>query len=609
MVQFMLEIFTSEEKAEAILASPLIELIFMILIAGFLFAFTFHILLYSKLKKLRNYLRDTNRMDMEPLHTLQNQYKKRQQEDTVEVETFVQERFSNWRVLGFPVISLIKMIQMTVSVFILIGVLGTFIGLTMSLGSINATGDQIVENVAAVLSGIDVAFYTSIAGMGFSLVMTIALKMMNTEYMLTDIMLKVESQLERSDESSMVKLINVSEMINQSIQSLQETNQQSLGSIERAFEGFQEYTTGLQQSARDLAHFNDGLSQNLKEFQTLFDQMKEVTDGFGKGTTRLNENFEALFSYFQKMDARNDRMAKVFENTYEKVKEVSTSQMNTLNHFEESVVDLKNFSSSIVEGQNSVKDSISKIIHQSYDIVKKMEAHNKEFKQVFGTDLSTKLSGITNYLGELSRDFDRLGESIVTLPQALEVINQTQVEHKHLLSDRFEELKHFNKTFSNHIKEHTTESMMFEKQVREASKTYDQVGMKNNQLIQEINTTITQMNQAFSHRENQLESSVGFLKDTLSKYVSSLEGTLGNRMDQVVRNISDSMEKTNDTITREFMEIRRISEQIHQSNARYTQQMLQELGREIQALNRQLSTVSQQGAPRQTGIGMNQNGY
>ncbi|WP_047985997.1 MotA/TolQ/ExbB proton channel family protein [Ornithinibacillus californiensis] len=609
MVQFLLEIFTSEEKAEAILASPFIELIFMALIVGFIIALVVHFMLYSKLKKLRNYISETGRMDVEPLQTFQKEYEKKQQEDSVTVETYVQSKFSSWKVFGIPVVSLIKMIQVTVSVFILIGVLGTFIGLTISLGSISATGDQLVENIASVLAGIDVAFYTSIAGMGFSLIMTILLKTLNTEHMLTDIMLEVESNLEGREDNNLSKLIHVSEMINQSIKNLQESNQQSLGSIEQAFEGFQEYTTGLQQSARDLSHFNDGLSKNLEEFHSLFDQMKEVTDGFGEGTSRLNENFDSLFTYFKRVDEKNERLVQTVEGTYEKVKNASETQKATLQRFEHVVSDLKEFTSSILQGQQSVQDSFGKILQQSNLLVNKMENHNREFKQIFGSDLSAKLTSITSYLAELSREFDRLGECITDLPEALQIINQTQMEYKQLLTDRFEELKHFNRTFGNHLKEHTTESMAFERNLRAATKTFEQVSIKNNQLMQEIDSKINQMNQSFNYRENQMETSVTMLKDTLSSYVSSLEGTFGNRLDQVVRNISSSMDQTNENMKREFMEIRRITEQIQQSNSQYTQQMLQELGREMQALIRQLSVVSQQGPSRPPGIGMNQNGY
>src|SRR5690625_6022527 len=120
---------------------------------------------------------------------------------------------------------------MTVSIFILLGVLGTFIGLTISPESIKAGGEQLVEHVANVLSGIDVAFYTSIFGMGFSLIMTILVKMLNTEYMLTDLMLMVESNLVRDEQEGMSRLIAVSETMNESILSLQATNQDSLQSI------------------------------------------------------------------------------------------------------------------------------------------------------------------------------------------------------------------------------------------------------------------------------------------------------------------------------------------------------------------------------------------
>ncbi|MEN2465091.1 MotA/TolQ/ExbB proton channel family protein [Ornithinibacillus sp. JPR2-1] len=609
MVQFILEIFTSKEKAEAILSSPLIELIFLMLILGFIISVLVHFIVFNKLKKLRNYFKETNRMDIEPLASFYQEFERRSQIESVARETFVQERFSSWRIFGIPVVNLIKMIQMTISVFILLGVLGTFIGLTISLGTINATGEQLVENIAAVLAGIDVAFYTSIAGMGFSLIMTILVKAFNTEHMLTDIMLKVESSLEGNDENSMGRLIQVSEMINQSIVQLQESNQQSLGNIERAFEGFQEYTTGLQQSAKDLAAFNDGLSKNLGEFHQLFNQMKEVTVGFSEGTARLNANFDSLFAYFNKVEEKNERIVKTVEGTYEQIKEASDTQKESLLHMKNVVSDLKDFTSSILQGQKTVGDSIGQIVNQSNQLVKRMDSHNKEFKQIFGNDLSSRLAGITTYLGELSREFDRLGESISGLPEALDVINHTQAEYKQLLTDRFEELKHFNRTFSNHLKEHTTESVAFERNLREVTKTFEQVSMKNNQLMQEIDSKISQMNQSYNHRENQMEASVTVLKDALTNYINNFEGSFGNRIDQVVRSISHSMDNTNEHIKREFMEIRRLNEQIQQTNAQNLQHILQELGREMQALIRQLSVVSQQGPSRPPGIGMNQNGY
>ncbi|WP_324223715.1 MotA/TolQ/ExbB proton channel family protein [Lentibacillus sp.] len=608
MLQFIVELFTSERIAEDILSNPITELIFMILFIAFFLTLVIHLGLFAKLKKIRNYIDTTNQMDIEPLNTIKAQYDWSRQEESVKPETFVQEKFSGWRVFNVPVVNLIKMVQMTVSVFILIGVLGTFIGLTIALGSIDATGSQLVENIAAVLSGIDVAFYTSIAGMGLSLIMTVLIKVFNTEYMLTDIMLKVESHLEGNEQDGISRLIDVSEAINHSIQHLEETNQQSLSGIEHAFAGFQEYTTGLQQSAKDLVAFNDGLSSNLQEFQELFDHMKEVTDGFGESTTKLNNNFESLFSYFKKMDGKNERMVKAFENTYERVKDVSQAQMDTLNHFGESVAELKSFTSSIMAEQESIHSQFATITQQSHDLAETMAAHNKEFKQIFGTDVSSKLTGIISQMRELSKDFDQMSGPISQLPQALEVINQTQAEYKYLLSDRFDELKEFNRTFNHHLKAHSEESKAFERQVQEATRTYEKLGMQNNQLINEINNTISQMNNTFNQRENQVEASVDVLKNTLSNYVAGLEGLLGDKLDKVARNINDSVETTNDGIKKEFQEIRRLSEDIQQNNSRYIQQFLQDLSREIQGLNRQLNGPGQT-TQNMNGAGLRQNGY
>lgn len=612
MIQAILELFTTVEKAEAMLANPIIELIFMALFIIFILTLGIHLFLYMKLRKIRNHVKETNRLDMEPLRTFKEQFEKRQEVDPIKVETFVQERFSSWRLWNIPVVGLIKIVQMTVSVFILLGVLGTFIGLTISLGSIQTAEDQLVENVTGVLSGIDVAFYTSIVGMSFSLLMTLLVKLLNTEYMLTDIMLMVESQLEGYEQNGMGRLIQVSETINQSIINLQKTNQQSLQNMEKAFTGFQEYTTGLQQSARDLAAFNEGLSSNLQDFQELFQQMKMITEGFREGTTELNKNFTALFAYFKKADRRNERMATAFEQTYEKMKETANVQIHTLAQYGESVGELKDFTGTLLDEQTKIRNSIDKTMLKSDELVRKMNAHNQEFKQIFGTDVTGKLVGITNHLGKLSQEFDQLGSSIVQLPNALEVINQTQNEYKHLLSDRFRELEDFNRTFSEHLKDHSTQSATFEQNLLKASRTYEQMGSKNNQVITEMNAVLSKMNQSFQQREHQLDVGVDLLKETLSNYVSNLEGTLGGKLDQVARNIGDSIELTTNTMRKELTEIRRGSEDIQQNSFRSIQQLLQELGQEFQTFNRQMNSINRYGQEAvhvNSGLGLSRNDY
>ena len=594
MVEAILKLFMSEQQAQSILANPMIEFIFMVLFVTFVIAVVLHFLLYNKLRRIRNFIGDTNSLDIAPLNRFEAEYEYKKSRESVKAETFVQHKFSSWRVFNIPVISLIKMIQMTVSVFILVGVLGTFIGLAMSLGSIDATGDQLVENVALVLAGIDVAFYTSIAGMGLSLIMTVLTRVANTEYLLTDIMLKTESHLGENEPDAMERLIGVSETINASIVQLRETNQESLQNIVQSFQGFQEYTVGLQQSAKDLAKFNEGLTQNLKDFTIIFHNMRDLTTGFDKGVTKLNKNFDQLFSYFYKMDQRNEKMMSVFTETYKKIKELSTAQMETMTQFQDSVVDLKDYFSSVAARQESIQVAFEKMNNQSNQLVKMMNENNQQFARIFGDDVGTKLSGITTYLGDLRNDFQTLGNAVVHLPNAIETVNKAQVEYKNLLTYRFDELKKFNHEFYNLLKVYSSNSSSIEKYLNDAARTNDKIGTNSQQLLSDIHHVVSQMSNSFQQRENQLEASVGALKDTLSRYVANFEGTIGDKLEKVTRNISDFAMDVNDAMKKEFKQIGDITDENQQRSARYLQQVINELSHEIHQLNRHLQSLSQE---------------
>ncbi|WP_216829752.1 MotA/TolQ/ExbB proton channel family protein [Alkalihalobacterium elongatum] len=598
MVEAILRFFTSEQQAQSIVSNPLIELIFTVLFVTFIVAIFIHFMLYSRLRRIRNHINETNSIDIAPLNKFQEEFQEKNQQDSMKVETFIQKKFSSWRMFNVPVLSLIKMIQMTVSVFILVGVLGTFIGLAMSLGSIDATGDQLVENVALVLAGIDVAFYTSIVGMGLSLIMTVVTRIANTEYIVTDIMLKTESYLEEKEQDPMSRLIDVSETINSSIVQLRESNHESLQNIVQSFQGFQEYTIGLQQSAKDLAKFNEGLTQNLKDFVVIFNSMRELTTGFDKGVTKLNKNFDQLFSYFYKMDQRNERMTSVFTETYKKIDELATSQMETMNEFQNSVVDLKSYFSSVAARQEAIHGAFDRMNAQSENLVKIMKDNNQQFERIFGDDVSSKLTGISTYLNELRNDFNKLGNAVLRIPDALESVNKTQADYRNLLSYRFDELKQYNYEFMNQLKAQSSNTQAFEKYLSDASRSYEQTGRQNHELLNEINRTITQMADSFNQRENQIESSVTALKDTMNRYVTNLEGTLGDKLDKVSRSIGDYVVDMNDAIKKEFKQIGEITEENQHRSARHMQQTMNELGQEFQMLNRQLQLL-QQDAMRQ----------
>lgn len=605
MLQSMLELFTTTEKVEAMLTSPIIEMIFMALLWLFAIAVAIHLLLFFKIRKTRNYVKETGRLDVEPLHSIKKEFDVRQSDEGMKIETFIQEKFSSWRMAQVPVISLIKLIQMTISVFILLGVLGTFIGLTISLGSIQLQSDQLMENVAGVLSGIDVAFYTSIIGMSFSLVMTVLVRVLNTEYLLTDLMLIVESQLEGVEKQGMNRMIEVSEGIQTAIKSLEENNQYALNSIVESFAGFKDYTEGLQQSAEDLASFNEGLSTNLQDFQALFQQMTMITDGFSKGTTQLNDNFSTLFSYFKEVDRKNERIAETFEQTHTTIQDVAETQKKSMQVFDESMLDMKDFTSASLDRQASAQKELEAFNREAQKLVETMAAHNTTFKGVFGEALSSKLEGISTYLAALKYEFDKVGDAFGSLPEALEIVKETQREHALLLGDRFRELKEFNQTFHQHLKNQVTGVSKFENQLRETTTTFEQIASKNSEFLNEMGRVVKEIQQNVTQREREVHSNVNTLKDTLATHVSSVENTLSQKLETVIRNMDQGLYTVTDGMNRELIEMRRMAEELNQNHVRLVQQSLQELGREMQHVNRQITQSGQQPIRQANRIGLN----
>lgn len=614
MLRAILEMFTTEEKVASMLSHPIIEFIFIVLFGLFVVTLLVHIALYMRLQRVRQHIKTTNDLTIEPVNSIREQFISKQETDTVNIDTFVQERFSNWRVLNMPIINLIKLTKMTVSVFILLGVLGTFIGLTISLGSMSMSSDQLVDNIAVVLSGIDVAFYTSIIGMGFSLFMTVLLKFMNTEYMLTDIMLMTETKLAEKNKHGLPKLIEVSERINESIGNLQITHEKSLAGIIEAFSGFKHYTDGLIQAAKDLASFNEGLSKNLHQFQTLFTEMKTVTDGFEQSTRALNDNFAKLFTFIESAEQNQERSLTLFEQTYENISAANEDQTESIKQFTSTISTLKTFSENIITEQHEIKQTMSNINHESSKFVERLGKHNETFAQIFGENLSAQIAGMSRNVRDLASQFDQVGETFVKLPSSLDAINETQSEYRYLLSERFHDLEQFNDSFREHLRNHMQETRTFETNLRDAMNSFEQIGVKNNELIHELNRTATELTRGHQSREHQVESMVNLLKDTLANYVGNVEMTLSEKLENIAREISESMRALGSDLSREVYEIRHTAENIQQVQiqgmqqmyegvGRELQRMLQEVARELQEANRTAQSSSRRTIPANNELG------
>src|SRR5699024_8554996 len=118
MIQAILELFTTKEKAADMLESHIIELIFVVLFILFIITLIIHFTLYKKIRNICHYIKTTEKLDVEPFLSIKQEYNERQSNEAINLENFVQEKISSWYMFRIPIVNLIKLVQMTVSVFI-----------------------------------------------------------------------------------------------------------------------------------------------------------------------------------------------------------------------------------------------------------------------------------------------------------------------------------------------------------------------------------------------------------------------------------------------------------------------------------------------------------
>lgn len=139
------------------------------------------------------------------IHSLKsetNAFKAKQSPSFEQLTQRVMGKDTHWVKLHsfFPIDSVIRMIDVLPGIFIVIGIFGTFVGITSALPKIAAIDFSNISNSSSVLSvfvqDVSFAMQTSIAGIGFSLVISLLNTLFPISLMRDTISREVEDCLE-----------------------------------------------------------------------------------------------------------------------------------------------------------------------------------------------------------------------------------------------------------------------------------------------------------------------------------------------------------------------------------------------------------------------------
>lgn len=227
-----------------------------------------------------------------------------------------------------PVIGTMRLIQTFASLTILIGVLGTFIGLVLSLSGINPA--QIDQSIMAVLAGVHTAFYTSIAGISYSIIINLHTKSKNSEQLLLQIMLKLENYMHQKDRETEDYLV---------VKAVDKVRE-SVDSMAASFIQVANFSKEFELATKNMNKFNQTFKENTTNLSKMFGDMETVTKVFNERSTQIHEDFSKLFTFFDSQQRIVLNVQQAFETSSKEIVRSVELQKTVLTHFTEATTEI-----------------------------------------------------------------------------------------------------------------------------------------------------------------------------------------------------------------------------------------------------------------------------
>ena len=309
----------------------------------------------------------------------------------INITTFVEEFFSEYKFKDKFVLDKIKIIKNTSSNCILLGVLGTFTGLSMMLLSINT--NDIINSLPKTINSMQTAFITSIFGIVFSIVVNILLSSNDCEHILLQLMLKVENLL--TSEITDKKSKNIDEKIEDVKNTIKEISI-SIKCIEK-----------IDDISKDLIAFN-------KEFIFGINTLRNLLEGSQSSIKSFDQSVKKLDKQFSIMNMKFTKLFNTFENQEDINKEILLDIKETSKNIfiatdtQSKIKDyLINLSSNFALYERLSQDLLNKLIEHENKIIKDNKKLDEEQVNLDKT-IKHLSSVIENSSNDINQNFNAI---------------------------------------------------------------------------------------------------------------------------------------------------------------------------------------------------------
>lgn len=359
-------------------------------------------------------------------------YKQAHPYSDINMNTFIEEVTADLSINNRVIIDEIKSIKNTPSLCILLGVLGTFVGLTITLASINKA--DIVNSMTLAISSMQIAFATSIVGILCSVLINSYLKHRNCEHILLQLMLKLENLMTARSTHSKGEVLD--EKLSE-IKSCIRDISKAISAIER-----------FDKISRDLNDFNDEFISSIEKLGHMLDGSNESMKSFDQGLRKLDKQFNILNLKFVKLFDTYEANSEVYKGVSQSIQE-SVDNIKTANKGQLAIKDyLRDINAGFAIYERNIQDLMTKLISHENRVLLRQQ-NIKESEGELKEDINKLTSTINDQGKQVTNQLNLVFKYIDIYKEAIDINN---VQHKNsyldnLLNEEIYEIENTHQTY------------------------------------------------------------------------------------------------------------------------------------------------------------------
>ncbi len=375
-----------------------------------------------------------------------------------------------------------------------LGILGTFLGLTLALQNFNITGsaDDIVKSISPLMNGIKIAFHTSIYGMLFSLTFNWIFKEVFDEAyrVLDDFLSEYDFLLgnsERNNEKNfLVAIEELSKSIVSKFDSVGKNIESKLECVDNSILtklGSQigsELNSLFKPSLDNMNNTLENLSNNFNKNQ--IDYLSEVVKEFvnqmnaslGNNFAELGKKIKDILQFQSENNTDILVMLEKFRTTTENIEKINMASADTIKAFSEYIDKVENLQKNIIENIQPIVDQLEKQNKNN------IELQNRILELIkYGDNISSASKDFSEEIADNVKVFSELN---ISIQDSIKNIHEKSEDYTRNMKKLSEEISEDYKKKLDIISTKATESL---ENVLDSSKEYNKEVTRLSQFISE----------------------------------------------------------------------------------------------------------------------------